>query len=119
MPIEKVGARQVVESGCAAVYREAGSLRLTYKDLSFVLTFDDEGDGASATVATTIIELTKTLEVRLRGFSNPLGTIWDSEVGTVGGRRLFLTLSVHGIGDAKQRPRTLTYTLSLGEGVNA
>jgi hypothetical protein len=107
----RVGGREVVGSGSLITHEGDSNAELQHGSLSFQLTFATQPGGQPLVEGTAV---GKSLKLTLMNFDNPLGTGWSSEVGTVGGKKLFLALYVSTIGDPEKRQRSIMYTFTKG-----
>jgi hypothetical protein len=80
------------------------------EQLSLVLVFEDSPDGKDAQTAFETISK-QALRIRMKDFKNPLGAFVKSplEIGTIGGRRLWLVYFVAHLQGADLKRVTLTF----------
>lgn len=101
-----VGSDLVIESGTAICGTGEG-FELKHKDLTFTFDFKDD-DGTESKV--TGDGQGKALKLHLHNFGKSIGgTTYVSEVGTSGGKKLYLRLFVQSVQDTK----LVAYNLSL------
>ena len=106
----KIGSREVLNAGTLVTEPGDDEVELSHGDLLFKLIFlPGTGDGTVAGEANG-----KTLTLKLTAFANPLGIAWNSEVGQIGGRPLFLSLYVWAVGELGKEQRAISFTFTLG-----
>lgn len=105
----RVGGRDVVLNGAIVTQPGDDSLDLELSNLRFRIIFTGGDDNTVVGDAQGSL-----LTLRVSGFNNSLGTAWSSEVGTLGGKRLYLSLYGFSLGDADKLVRLINFTFTTG-----
>ena len=108
-----IGPREIILSG-TLVFESGNPLAINIRDLRVVLEFDEKPNVAPTVDAQSTGA--KELKFIFSGFSNSLGTAYDTQVGEIDGKPLVMAVYVFALGDERRRVRLLTYTFSVGEG---
>jgi hypothetical protein len=106
----KSGNREIVGSGSIVTHNGDDQVQLDQSGLTFNLIFE-QGDGGQPT-STGSGDGSKA-DLVFKNFENSLGITWYSEVGTVTGRKLFLSLFIQSLGEKPNFSRLISFTFSL------
>ncbi|WP_425492264.1 DUF6864 domain-containing function [Mesorhizobium sangaii] len=114
MPVTSIGSQpfrqRVLETGSFVTPVTADEVEISVHDLRFVFRFV-----TGSTPKVRAAEGSKqTLIITFEGFSGPLPTVWQGEVGTFAGESLWVVVSIAASGDAPRQNRQVSYTFSTG-----
>ncbi len=109
--MSKVGGREVVGTGVIVTHHGDIEIDLAYENLTYRLIFKEVGQESAGISAEVFGDR---LEITLKNFNQPLGTAWFGDIGNVSGRKLYLSLMVHALGEGETITRSISYTFTLG-----
>jgi len=111
----KIAGRDIIASGSIVSGSGDDTLYFKIANLELRIIFEATEDKKSEVVA-EIADDTSLL-LRLKNFTNSLGTYWSAEIGTIQNRRLHIALAIY-MASSEKPVRSINYTLSLGEAVD-